>query len=149
LSQEEYASLKSLVIRSARDFEQLYLSIPDKTQTALRPRQTFYGPMPRTAQEMYRHTNSVTSYYLGEIGVQAKNLANVVENRSNALELIESRAHFLDTTVYTGQFGEEWSLRKALRRFIWHDRIHAKAMYRMGVRIWGQQAIEDPYFFYK
>jgi hypothetical protein len=39
---------------------------------------------------MYRHTNSVTSYYLGEIGVKAKNLANVVENRSNALELIES-----------------------------------------------------------
>jgi predicted RNase H-like HicB family nuclease len=90
LSQEEYASLKSLVIRSARDFEQLYLSIPDKTQTALRPRQTFYDPMPRTAQEMYRHTNSVTSYYLGEIGVKAKNLANVVENRSNALGLIES-----------------------------------------------------------
>ena len=26
---------------------------------------------------------------------------------------------------------ETWTLRKLLRRFIWHDRIHARAMVRM------------------
>lgn len=130
LSQEEYVDLKSLAIRSARDFERLYRSIPDKNRTTLKQRQTFYGPIPRTAQEMYRHTNDVTSYYAGEIGVKVNNLPNIVENRLGAFECIESRTRFLDNTVYAGQDGEEWSLRKVLRRFIWHDRIHAKAMYR-------------------
>jgi hypothetical protein len=27
---------------------------------------------------------------------------------------------------------------KQLRRFIWHDRIHAKAMYRMVIRTFGE-----------
>lgn len=30
---------------------------------------------------------------------------------------------------FIGVFKEEWSLRKVLRRFIWHDGIHAKAIY--------------------
>ena len=30
-----------------------------------------------------------------------------------------------------GSYGEMWSVRKVLRRFVWHDRIHAKAMWRM------------------
>lgn len=34
---------------------------------------------------------------------------------------------------------QEWKEKegKMLRRFIWHDRIHAKAMYRMAVRTFG------------
>ena len=27
--------------------------------------------------------------------------------------------------------GEMWTLRKVLRRFVWHDRIHAKAILRI------------------
>jgi len=31
--------------------------------------------------------------------------------------------------------GEQWTETKVLRRFIWHDRIHAKALYRHGLKM--------------
>ena len=39
------------------------------------------------------------------------------------------------------------NLRKVLRRFIWHDRIHAKKMHTMASSIWGDSAIADPFYF--
>lgn len=36
-------------------------------------RKTFYGAVPRTAEEMYVHTKNVNAYYFGEIGVEAGN----------------------------------------------------------------------------
>lgn len=45
---------------------------------------------------------------------------------------MEARGDYLSGKVYVGSDGEEWSVPKVLRRFLWHDRIHAKAMYRMG-----------------
>lgn len=147
LDPREYAGLKTLVLKSARDFEQLYLSVPDKNRTTLKERKTFYGPVPRTAFEMYEHTNNVTNYYVGEIGIMVSNLPNIVENRLKALERIEATPDFLKNTVYDGSYGEQWSLRKVLRRFIWHDRLHAKALYRMAARIWGTQGLKNPYFF--
>jgi hypothetical protein len=45
---------------------------------------------------------------------------------------------------------EEWTVRKILRRFVWHDRIHGKAI----VRIMQKQkqlgliaGFEDPFHF--
>jgi len=37
--------------------------------------------------------------------------------------LLETQPDFLDAKVYRGSYDEEWSLRKAARRFIWHDRL--------------------------
>lgn len=42
-----------------------------------------------------------------------------------------------------GSYNEEWSLRKVLRRFIWHDRIHAKAMYKMAVKAFGIASVQN------
>ena len=96
---------------------------------------------------MYQHANNVTNYYVGEIGIQMNNLPNIIENRISALEHIESTPHLLKNATYDGSYGEQWSLKKVLRRFVWHDRIHAKAMCRMAVNIWGKQDINNPYFF--
>lgn len=147
LSLEEYSGLRTLVMKSARDFEALYLSVPDKNYTTLPARQTFYGAVPRTAFEMYQHTNGVTDYYVGEIGITVDNLSNIVENRINALRCIESTPFFLTNALYTGSYEEQWSLRKVLRRFVWHDRIHAQAMYKMASNIWGKQGVKNPFFF--
>ena len=68
LTAAEYEALKSLAMKSARDFLALYRSIPDKDKSALPPRATFYGEIPRTAREMYKHTKNVNAYYFGEIG---------------------------------------------------------------------------------
>ena len=47
-----------------------------------------------------------------------------------------------------GSYGEDWSLRKVLRRFIWHDRIHARAMYRMAIKVFGAESIVNPFYFF-
>jgi hypothetical protein len=67
--------------------------------------------------------------------------------RKEGFAKLEQQADFLLNTVYTGSYEEQWSLRKVCRRFIWHDRIHAKAMYKMAVKLCGAQNIENPFFF--
>lgn len=147
LTVEEYEKLKKLVIKSAKDFLLLYESIPDKNISCLKERKTFYGPLPRTAREMYDHTNNVTNYYTGEIGVKIKNLPDILENRVQAMKAIEAEDNYLQNAVYLGSYNEEWSLRKVLRRFIWHDRIHARAMYRMASKVWTAENIKNTFFF--
>ncbi len=147
LTTSDYIRLKKLALKSALDFLALYNSIPDKTLSDTQDRKTFYGQVPRTADEMYIHTKNVNEYYFGEIGVEASNEGNIFECRQHGFEALEEQANFLSNTVFAGSYGELWSLNKMLRRFIWHDRIHAKAMYKMAVRIWGNSAITDIFAF--
>lgn len=147
LSMAEYQELKALALRSACDFERLYQAIPDKNKSCLPVRKTFYGQVPRTALEMYEHTKNVNQYYFNEIGVPADNEGTIRECRKRGLERLESQADFLDNRVFDGSYGESWTLRKVLRRFIWHDRIHGKAMYRMAVRTFGADAVPDIFCF--
>ena len=137
LSNSEYEELRALALKSARDFQALYDAIPDKNKSCLPVRTTFYGQIPRTAFEMYEHTKNVNDYYFGEIGVEADHEGNIIECRQRGFALLENQSDFLNNTIYLGSYDEEWSLRKVLRRFIWHDRIHAKAMYRMAVKTFG------------
>ena len=143
----EYQELKALALRSAQDFLTLYESIPDKNRSCLPARQTFYGQIPRTAFEMYEHTKNVNDYYFGEIGVDVDNGGTILQCRTRGFELLEEYSDFLNNNVFEGSYGEEWSLRKVLRRFIWHDRIHAKAMYRMAVKTFGADAISNIFKF--
>ena len=134
LTAEEYARLKKLCLKSARDFHTLYESIPDKDKSALMQRNTFYGDVPRTAREMYAHTKNVNDYYFGEIGVDTDNDGTIYECRVRGFDVLEKSPNFLSQPAVIGSYDEQWSLRKVLRRFIWHDRIHAKAMYRMALK---------------
>jgi len=145
LTFEEYQELRGLALKSARDFLSLYNSIADKDKSVLPERKTFYGSVPRTANEMYEHTKSVNAYYFGEIGVDADNDGDIYECRVRGFERLEEKADFLENVVFDGSYGEEWSLRKVIRRFIWHDRIHAKAMWRMAVKTFGEA--ENPFCF--
>ena len=149
LSEEEYLRLKTLALKSAADFHALYASVPDKNASCLPKRNTFYGAVPRTAQEMYEYTKNVNSYYFGEIGVDADNAGTILECRLRGFALLEQSDGFLQAPAVVGSYDELWSVRKVLRRFIWHDRIHAKAMYRMAVRTFGESAVRDPFRFDK
>ncbi len=146
LIRAEYEELKALALKSAQDFLDLYEAVPDRNKSCLPVRKTFYGPVPRTASEMYEHTRNVNEYYFGEIGVEADNKGTIVECRERGFAALEGQHDFLNHIVCTGSYGEEWSLRKVLRRFIWHDRIHAKAMYRMAVRTFGVNIPNSFYF---
>ena len=147
LSVEEYQKLKSLALKSAKDFLALYDSIPDKNATAAEERKTFYGQVPRSAKEMYEHTKNVNAYYFTEINADADNNGNIYECRKRGFDMLETTFDFLESTVVEGSYGEDWSLRKVLRRFIWHDRIHAKAMYRMATKLFGKENIKNPFCF--
>lgn len=147
MSGEEYARLKKLAMRSASDFHALYESIADKNTSCLPFRRSFYGDVPRTAEEMYRHTRDVNSYYFSEIGVTADNSGTIEECRARAFEALERQLGYLRNTVFDGSYGEEWSLRKVLRRFVWHDRIHAKAMWRMAVKTFGEKGADNVFRF--
>ena len=147
LTMEEYVQLRNLALKSAADFLRLYELIPDKNASVLPVRKTFYGQVPRTAEEMYLHTKSVNSYYFSEIGIDTDNEGTILECRRRGFEQLERTVDFLNGLVQEGSYGEMWSVKKVLRRFIWHDRIHAKAMYRMAKKTFTEAKIEDVFFF--
>ena len=147
LSQEEYEELKALVLKSARDFYALYSSISNKNESCLPQRRTFYGAVPRTAQEMYEHTKNVNSYYFAEIDVDVDNEGTIYDCRKRGFEHLEQRPNFLNNAVIEGSYDELWSLRKVMRRFLWHDRIHAKALYRHAIEVFDARTIANPFCF--
>lgn len=147
LTLEEYTGLKALALKSAEDFLTLYRAVPDKDRSDLLLRKTFYGQVPRTAEEMYRHTKNVNNYYFGEIAVDADNEGTICECRRRGFAALEAKPGFLENPVFEGSYGEAWTLRKVLRRFLWHDRIHARAMYRMAVRVFGEKAVPNVFRF--
>jgi len=147
LTKEEYEELKALALKSAKDFLALYNSVPDKNVTSLPARKTFYGELPRTASEMYEHTKNVNEYYFSEIDVNADNEGDIYECRKRGFEALEANPDFLKNDVIEGSYGELWSLRKVIRRFIWHDRIHARAMYRMATKVFGAEIVANPFYF--
>ena len=147
LTADEYEKLKALALKSAKDFLALYDSIPDKSATAIAERKTFYGQVPRTADEMYMHTKNVNEYYFAEIEVDADNDGTIYECRRRGFKALEAKPDFLQNAVIEGSYGEDWSLRKVLRRFIWHDRIHARAMYRMAAKVFGTENVANPFCF--
>ena len=118
LTAEEYEALKALALRSAEDFLTLYRSIPDKTHTTLPQRETFYGDVPLTAEEMYRHTKNVNAYYFGEIGVEVGNEPDILICRRAGFAALERQPRYLNNAVFHGSYDEDWTLRKVLRRFV-------------------------------
>ena len=147
MTRAEYEHLKALALRSAYDFQAQFDAVPEENASVLPIRKTFYGDRPRTAREMYDHTKNVNAYYFGEIGVEADNDGMIAECRERGFAALEKRPDFLTRGAEEGSYGEWWSLRKVLRRFLWHDRIHARAMYRMACRTFGEGAVENVYGF--
>lgn len=146
MTEADYAAAKLLVLKSARDFCALFESIPNPDISPRAPRTSFYGPVPRTPREMYDHTNSTTAYYMAAFGIPFENMPDLYANRLQALAEIEDREELLTGKVCTAPDGERWTLRKLLRRFLWHDRIHARAMWRTAAPLWGS-AVADPFGF--
>lgn len=139
LSQSEYMRQKALALKSDEDFQLLYNSVPDKSAVLTPERSCFYGHIPNTAEQMYLHTMNVNSYYFGEIDVPAENGPDILYCRTRAFEKLEQQKNFLSSGVFDGSYDEQWSLGKVLRRFIWHDRIHAKAMLRSASALFGKK----------
>lgn len=146
-NEEAYRDLKTFVLKSARDFQRLYDAIPNKDFSVLPERATFYGAVPRTARQMYDHTRGVNAHYFGEIQVSADDTGRIADCRERGFAELERRPDYLQNRIWEGRFGEQWTLKKLCRRFIWHDRIHAKALYRMARRTFGPGSVPDVFGF--
>ena len=146
LTDVEYQHLKALALKSAADFHTLYASIPSPDVSCLPLRQTFYGQVPRTARQMYLHTRNVNDYYFSELGVETDHKGTILECRQRGFQTLEQNPDFLRNVPCEGSYGEYWNVRKMLRRFLWHDRIHAKAMYRMAQKTFGSTPC-NPFYF--
>lgn len=147
LTIKEYQKLRDLALKSAKDFKTMYLSIPIKNKSMVPMRKTFYGMIPTAACEMYEHTKNVNSYYFGEIQIQSDNEPDIYTCRLRAFETLEAQPQFLNNPVFEGSNNEQWSLRKVCRRFVWHDRIHAKAMFKGAAKLFGEENVENPFCF--
>lgn len=90
---------------------------------------------------------NVNSYYFAEIGIDVSNEGTIHDCRKKGFELLEKTKGFLNNAVIEGSYDELWSLRKVMRRFLWHDRIHAKAMYRMAVKTFGEFGAKNLFMF--
>ena len=143
----EYTQKKQLCIRSAMDFEKLYVSIPQKDRALRKSRRTFYGKIPCSAREMTEHTNNTLEYYADAFGVPFETEGGFVEDRKRFFSAIESMPDFLAPRVFTARDGELWTLKKFLRRILWHDRIHAHALYRLAITFWSKDRIANPFCF--
>jgi len=109
-----------------------------------RRRNTFYGPLPSTIEAVMEHLTGTQRFYLSRLGSRAPtNLTGFLDVR---LFCADELARLYETGVSTSPVemsDELWTLKKVLRRFIWHDRIHSKAMARMQARLKEMRLIDS------
>jgi len=151
MEKEEFRNLGDLVWLSGETFVQLYTGATFKDWIdASRIRKTFYGDNPKTIQEIFRHVKNCQYYYLSRINITEKIEGDFLTIRKFCLEKLEELFHKSNNSLTLEVDDELWTLKKVLRRFIWHDRIHGKAI----VRILKRQSqlgviaeYEDPFHF--
>ena len=123
LTAEEYKKLKALALKSAQDFLALYDSVPDKNATAAPERKTFYGKVPRSADEMYAHTKNVTYTNAANADLRRWNLTLIfckIPSEKAAMarigNCVKSCAVLSGMTAFTPRQCIEWLQKFLVRR---------------------------------
>lgn len=148
ISEMELAYWGKILLNSATDFQLLYDSILDKDVTNKPLRRTFYGRMPQTPKEIYDHVNEWTSQYFEKLGLSFEKTDDIAWNRKRGMELLlKEREHLQEVEEIVDERNERWTIRKVIRRILWHDRIHGKSLYKMAVRLYGKEEIHNSFCF--
>jgi hypothetical protein len=134
MGKKEFTWMRALALHSGETFAKVFegAKLKDWVDES-RVRSTFYGPNPKTIREISDHVNGTQWYYL------SRTRTRFVKNQK--LSFLEIRQYCLgridalygknnNFNVYDVD-NELWTLKKLLRRFVWHDRIHSKAILRM------------------
>jgi len=132
ISKDEFQTLIDLTRFSAETLEKLYDAAENKDwvdQSAVR--ETFYGKRPATAKAIFEHVVQCQFYYLSRMKITEEIVGDFVTVREFCLGRLE-KLYSRKKNSLTCEFDrEQWTLKKVLRRFVWHDRIHGKAMTRL------------------
>jgi predicted RNase H-like HicB family nuclease len=154
MSQEEFKNLRDLVRYSGETFLKIYQDAKFKDWVdEARIRKTFHGENPKTIQEIFNHVKACQYYYLSRTMSSFENKEeDFIRIRRFCLSKIEELYLDNNNALVFEADNEPWTLKKILRRFIWHDRIHGKAMMRIlekqrRLGIIGE--CEDPFYFNK
>ncbi len=149
----EFSRLVNLASYSGETFLRLWESAELKDwPDPARERPTFYGTTPRTIREIFNHVNRTQQYYLSRasLAAPAVDLIDFLAERKHCIKQLREEFNRNGNSAIFKVDSEEWTLKKILRRFIWHDRIHGKSI----VRILQKQRdlgligeYEDPFFF--
>lgn len=132
MSEEEFKNLLNLVCFSGETFLQLYTNTKFKDWIdKARIRKTFYGDNPKTIREIFDHVKYCQYYYLSRVKIKEKIDGDFMAIRKFCLEKLETLYHENNGSQIFEADNELWTLKKVLRRFIWHDRIHGKAITRI------------------
>lgn len=132
---EDFGRFMSLLSRSAR----MVAACLDSTRNRdivdpHHDRMTFYGHVYATIDRQFEHIVKVQDYYLGMVGEEVSLAGGIVETREAMVEKLASRRKAEGNALHVYE-GESWTIRKIIRRTIWHDRIHARAIKRMDERL--------------
>ena len=133
LNEEEFKKLLNLVHYSGETFFALCESSALKDWVdESRIRKAFYGENPKTIQEIFNHVSRTQYYYLSRVKLKfSEEETGFLKIREICLlELSKIFQESNNLLVYYID-EESWTIRKVLRRFIWHDRIHGKAITRI------------------
>ena len=149
LDMARYTSLKTLCLISARDLEALFASIPQKDRALLKSRRTVYGKVPVTAREMLSHVIEAQRTWAALFGMDLGESQGLLADRKRLFGGLERQPGYLDGRLVTGPDGQLWTLRKLLRRLLWHDALHGRALYRKAVTFWQKERIKNPFGFTK
>ncbi len=138
---EEYKNEKDfyyeceLALLSAKKVDIIYRKCKNKNVIDnSKVRKTFYGNVYSTIFEQYKHICDVQQYYLGQVGLETDIDLDIIKGRKNTIDELIKKYKEEGNRVFKNK-EEYWSIRKVMRRLIWHDRIHAKAIKRMEINI--------------
>ena len=153
MSEKEFRSLVELTKFSGHIFTKLYESTTFRDWIdEARIRTTFYGQNKKTIREIFDHVKRTQYYYLSRAGVHFKEdeAESFLRIRDLAIDDIARLFRESGNSKIYHVDKEKWTLKKILRRFIWHDRIHGKAITRTLERQRQLGVIdkyEDPFMF--
>ncbi len=125
------------VLLSGTKTEEIYKKMKNKSLVDITmKRKTFYGDVYCTINDQYRHIVNVQNYYLNQIGTQMNIDDELQLNRIEFIEKLKEKYLKEGNKLYRNE-SEDWTVKKVIRRTIWHDRIHIKAIERMEKRLNG------------
>jgi len=93
-------------------------------------RETFYGAAYSTINAQFAHIVDVQNYYLAQIGTKIDTSGGLEESRGAFVGQLKQK-YFSEGNRLYHYDEEDWTIRKIIRRIIWHDRIHTRAIGRM------------------
>lgn len=152
MTKREFDELSFLLLKSGKTTYQIYQSAEFKDWIDQdRIRKAFYGDTPKTIREILHHIDSVQYYYLSRMMSSPTRKPDFITGREKCIERLQNLFHENYNNQINHKDGEFWTLKKNLRRFFWHDRIHSKSMIKilrkqqeMGII----KSVQDPFFFF-